>query len=90
MKDSTNILEQLPYEVKERFERIKRENREEDIEVLIRVINTYDLSSYEDLKHFKELMIKRIGLGVNKSFLIELKIIYTYLGHFLKKIRYIK
>lgn len=59
-------------------------------EALIALIDLYFLETSSSVKILNKNILKRLSKGVNKSFLIQLKLLYTLLGHFLKKIRYIK
>lgn len=85
-----NLDKTLPPLYARKLQQIKRVNdnctNEEAIALLI---DLYYLDSYKDLKTFYKSLSARIDQPLDKPFLYKLKLIYTYLGHFLRKINYV-
>lgn len=58
-------------------------------EAMAFLIDFYYLEEPYHLRVAKTQILSRIAKGVNGRFLLQLKLIYIALGHFLKRIRYI-
>lgn len=51
-----------------------------------------DIYTVDNSRHFKVIsrqLLKRMRQGVDRSFIIQLRTLYTIVGHFLKRLRYI-
>ena len=53
------------------------------------LIDYYYLSNSLSINVLIKQLSKRLFLGVDKGFIIQIRTLYTTLGHFLKKLRYI-
>jgi len=51
------------------------------------LIHFYKLTSVIDFIHLNELIKNRIKKGINRDQLWQLKLLYTYLGHFLQQLK---
>ena len=77
-----------PYQMK-RLKQIEKDLNLSTKEVIIELLDLYYLNSAKDLSSFIKRLTIRIEKGINLSFITQLKIIYTFIGHFLKKTKYL-
>lgn len=56
-------------------------------EIFLKLLELYHVDNYNTVEFIRRALLRRIGKGINKSFVIQLKLLYTTLGHFLKKIK---
>lgn len=77
-----------PY-YKERLVLLCKENRIEESEGLRLLLDYYWLDNAIMMQLLSKKLRYRLSKGVNRFFLIYLRTLYTIIGHFLKRIRYI-
>lgn len=77
-----------PYQMK-RLKQIEKDLNISTKEAIIELLDSYYLTSSEDLSSFIKRLTLRIQQGINLSFITQLRTIYTFIGHFLKKTKYL-
>lgn len=74
---------------KERLVDLCKSNDITEKESLTFLLDYYYLDSAATMKLLSKQLRDRLNKGVNKPFIIYLRNLYTVIGHFLKKLRYI-
>ena len=59
-------------------------------EIFLKLLELYYVDNYNTVEFIRRALLKRISKGINRSFVTQLKLLYTTLGHFLKKIKELK
>jgi hypothetical protein len=80
---------QLSNDDYQRFIKLKSNPNDSNTETFLKLLNLHSLNNSQSLRYFKSILSSRIYLGVGYSFICELRLLYTLIGHFLKKARYI-
>ncbi len=79
----------LPVSYRLKLLEIEREHSLGTKEAIAFLIDLYYLENPYSLEVIKKRILSRIAKGINGRYLLQLKLIYVALGHFLKKVRYI-
>lgn len=58
-----------------------------DEQLLADLLDMYEFSTLSAYKNCLNLIKKRVSKGVTKKELFQLKLIYSFLGHFLQKLK---
>lgn len=74
---------------KELLVKLIKEKQLTESQTLEYLLDYYYLDNTYHLNTLSRQLSKRLSQGVDRSFIIQLRFIYTTLGHFLKKLRYI-
>lgn len=77
-----------PHQMK-RIKQLEKKFNISTKEVIIKLLDFYYFQSFVDLSFVVSNLTTRIEKGVDRSFITQLKVIYTFIGHFLKKIKYL-
>lgn len=74
---------------KQRLTQLTKDKQITESQALEYLLDYYYLDNTYHLHTFSKQLSKRLFQGVDRSFIIYLRSIYTTIGHFLKKLRYI-
>lgn len=74
---------------KQRLIQLTKDKQIAESQALEYLLDYYYLDNTYHLHTFSKQLSKRLFQGVDRSFIIYLRSIYTTIGHFLKKLRYI-
>lgn len=74
---------------KELLVKLVKEKELTEAQVLEYLLDYYYLDNTYHLNTLSKQLSKRLFQGVDRSFIIQLRSIYTTIGHFLKRLRYI-
>ena len=74
---------------KKRLEQFTDEVNIHPIEALEFLLDIYYLDNARVVRLLSKQLSKRLFKGVDRSFIIQIRTLYTVLGHFLKRLRYI-
>lgn len=74
---------------KERIRQISIRQNIPEKQVLYFLVDYYYLDNSRLVNVLIKQLLNRLFLGVDKGFIIQVRMLYTTLGHFLKKLRYI-
>jgi hypothetical protein len=74
---------------KQRLTQLTKDKKITESQALEYLLDYYYLDNTYHLHTFSMQLSKRLFQGVDRSFIIYLRSIYTTIGHFLKKLRYI-
>ena len=85
-----DLDKRLPPLYARKLQQIKEVNSITDLQAIALLIDLYTLESHKEIKLITNQISRRLGRGVDAPFLFKLKYLYTFLGHFLRKINYIK
>lgn len=75
---------------RQKLYRIERELQLSTKETIMALMDFYYMDNPKVVQVLNKNLRTRIAKGVNQSFLLQLKLLHAFTGHFLKKIRYIK
>jgi hypothetical protein len=87
--DDLKITCELSPFYKDRLNKIIKEKRLTNSQVLEYLLDCYYLDNATHLTTLYKQLSQRLYQGVDRGFIIQLRIIYTAIGHFLKRLRYI-
>lgn len=73
-----------------KLQQIKEVNGITDLQAIALLIDLYTVESHKEIKLITNQISRRLDKGIDAPFLFKLKYLYTFLGHFLRKINYIK
>lgn len=76
----------LPIEYADSFSRLQDKLQLGDKQLLMFLIDYYEIHNSVYLRRLRRKLLHRITQGINHQFLVELKLLYVALGHFLKTI----
>ena len=88
LKDYT-VTSNLSLFYKERLIKLTKNKQITENQALEYLLDYYYLDNTYNLNTLYKQLSYRLFQGVDRSFIIQLRSIYTTLGHFLKKLRYI-
>lgn len=88
LKDYT-VTSNLSLFYKERLVKLTKNKQITENQALEYLLDYYYLDNTYHLSTLYKQLSYRLFQGVDRSFIIQLRSIYTTLGHFLKKLRYI-
>ena len=84
-----SIKSEVSMYYKRKITEIMKEQKLREEEVLEYLIDYYYLDNVNHLHTFFRKLSKRLSQGVDRNFIIKIRTIYTVLGHFLRRLRYI-
>lgn len=90
MKEDLSLQFKLPSKYEVIFNNIKKEYRLSKEGTIVYLLQYYLLEDSIILSHLYRNLLIRLSKGINKVFIVQLKVLYTALGHFLKKTKSIK
>ena len=67
-------------------QRAIREERKSIRQILREGVRLHEMAEHKDIRLMRERLMKRLGKGVSRAYIIELKILYVMLGHYLQRI----
>lgn len=74
---------------KEKLVKLVKDKQLTESQALEYLLDYYYLDNTSHLNTLSKQLSSRLFQGVDRSFIIQLRSIYTTLGHFLKRLRYI-
>lgn len=81
MRTSNIILSQFESLL---FRDIKKQERIGNSEVINLLLNNYYLIDSKSLERFRKRLKKRVSIGIDKHYLLELSLLHSYIDHLLK------
>ncbi len=86
---SLTVNSTLSLYYKERLVKLIKDKQLTESQALEYLLDYYYLDNTSHLNTFSKQLSYRLFQGVDRSFILQLRSIYTTIGHFLKKLRYI-